>query len=257
MSWGGPDPRAALGLARREWRRFFKDWIELIGGPAATTLLYLGALLLAAETDPRPMGVSLATFVAPGLIALAIGYNAFLHPGYVLVFLRLDGSIQDELTAPLSPIEIVFGHAAPAAAAGLVTGICAALLVAPLAPLGVAHAGWLIGFAALNGLFMSALGVFVGVWARGWDQFSAVSGLIILPLGFFSAVFFPLDALPAWGADILRWLPLHLAVDGLRGAMVDRAAVPATSGFAALAGWTAFAWLAAWAIVRRPRPLRD
>jgi len=255
--WGGPNVPGALGLARREWRRFFKDWIELVGGPAATTALYMGAMLLAAETDPLPMGVPLASFVAPGLIALAVGYNAFLHPGYVVVYLKLEGAIADELSAPLSPLEIVFGHAAPAAGAGLVTGVCAAALLSPLAPIRVADPALLFGFLAGAGAMMAGLGTLVGVLSRGWDQFSAISGLIVLPLGFFSAVFFPLDALPAAAADAMRYAPLHLAVDGTRQAMIGAGDVDPAVGLALLWAWVAVAWAGAWAVVRRNRPLRD
>ncbi|MEM6490967.1 MAG: ABC transporter permease [Pseudomonadota bacterium] len=255
--WGAPHFAAAYGLARREWRRFFKDWIELIGGPAATTALYMGALLLAAETDPMPMGAPLASFVAPGLIALAVGYNAFLHPGFVIVYLKLEGGIGDELSAPLSPLEIVFGHAAPAAAAGLVTGAAAALLLSPLAPIRVADPLVTVAYLAGAGAMMAGLGTAVGVLSRGWDQFSAISGLIVLPLGFFSAVFFPLSELPPLVAGAMLYMPLHLAVDGTRSAMIGVSAVDPAIGLPALWAWVAVAWGFAWATVRRAKPLRD
>ena len=114
-----------------------------------------------------------------------------------------------------------------------------------------------LGFLAGAGAMMAGLGASVGVLSRGWDQFSAISGLIILPLGFFSAVFFPIDALPPLAADLMRYAPLHLAVDGTRTAMIGVGDVPPAIGLPALWAWAVAAWAGAWFVVRRARPLRD
>ena len=70
-------------LYMKEVRRFFKVQTQTIWAPAITTLLQLVIFTLALGRGGREvLGVPFATFVAPGLIVMAVMQNAFQNSSF-------------------------------------------------------------------------------------------------------------------------------------------------------------------------------
>jgi len=83
-----PAPRAYHGfnwagfqtLYLREVRRFWKVGMQTLAAPVVTSLLYMMVFVVAAQGARPPVhGVAFGTFVAPGLIMMAILNNAFAN----------------------------------------------------------------------------------------------------------------------------------------------------------------------------------
>ena len=113
-----PGLRAAIGQARltgvnwgglrtlyvKEVRRFFKVQTQTIWAPAVTTLLFLIIFSVALGGAKREvLGVPFATFIAPGLIVMAMIQNAFANSSFSLLVGKIQGTIIDYLMPPLSP----------------------------------------------------------------------------------------------------------------------------------------------------------
>ena len=75
-----------LALYMKEVRRFLKVQTQTIWAPAFTTLLFLVIFSVALGREGREvLGVSFASFVAPGLIVMAMMQNAFANSSFSLL----------------------------------------------------------------------------------------------------------------------------------------------------------------------------
>ena len=97
-------------LYMKEVRRFLKVQTQTIWAPAITTLLFLVIFSVALGRGGREvLGVNFPTFVAPGLIAMAMMQNAFANSSFSLLSGKIQGTIIDLLMPPLSEGELMCG----------------------------------------------------------------------------------------------------------------------------------------------------
>src|SRR5512145_1287736 len=134
-AFGRVNWRGLAALYRREVKRYLSEWPETLGGAAVSALLFLAVFHLALEAAPSPLpGVSLVAFLVPGLITVAIAQKSFEAAAYSILFDKLEGTIVDVLTPPLSAGERALAYAAGAASSGLVAGGAVAAVLIPFAP---------------------------------------------------------------------------------------------------------------------------
>lgn len=141
-------------LYMKEVRRFLKVQTQTIWAPAFTTLLFLVIFSVALGRSGREvLGVPFATFVAPGLIVMAMMQNAFANSSFSLLSGKMQGTIIDLLMPPLSSGELMAGILAAAVTRAIAVGFTVALAMAlwPGVSLGIAHL-WAV--------------VWFGLWAR-------------------------------------------------------------------------------------------
>jgi ABC-2 type transport system permease protein len=216
-SFGAVNWRGVWSLYRREQLRFFRYAAESLGGPAASSLLFLAvfSLALGGSSEMAP-GVSLAVFVAPGIAMFSLTHSAFESAAVPILYDKMEGMIGDILGAPLTPMETLAGYALAAASSGVVTGAVVMVLMSVFVDLAVHSLAAILGFALGGALLFALVGTVVGLWADRWDNYSAAETFLILPLGLLSGAFFPLDRLPGE----VRWAfvsnPVFHAVDGFR-----------------------------------------
>jgi ABC-2 type transport system permease protein len=101
----------------------------------------------------------------------------------------------------------------------------------------VLHAGWLIFFFVVGGLIFAFLGIFVAVLANTFDQLSAFSSFVLLPLTYLGGVFISIETLhPVW-QSISRLNPLFYLINGFRFSMIGQSDVAVlTSASVAIIG---------------------
>ncbi len=170
-------------------------------------------------------GADFATVLVPGLVAVAI-----IFQGITAVALPLSNEfggtkeIEDRIMAPV-PVQVValekvlFG-ALQSVLAGLV--VLPMVLVVPSAPVDITVTSWplLVAVAVLSSLLSGALGLALGTFVNP-RQIGLMFSLVVLPLTFLGAVYYPWAAL-----DSVRWLQLTVLVnplvyvsEGLRAAL--------------------------------------
>ena len=105
INWGG-----LRTLYIKEVRRFFKVQMQTVWAPGITTLLYLAIFTVALGRGGKTvMGISYASFIAPGLIVMAMMQNAFANSSFSLLVGKIQGNIVDYLMPPLSTGELMAG----------------------------------------------------------------------------------------------------------------------------------------------------
>jgi ABC-2 type transport system permease protein len=74
----------------------------------------------------------------------------------------------------------------------------------------------LIFFAITAGLMFGQIGICVAFWAKSFDQLSAFSAFILLPLTYLGGVFISLEHLSPFWQSVSRLNPLLYLINGLR-----------------------------------------
>ena len=211
-------------LYLKEVRRFLKVSVQTVVAPVMQTLLFMAVLTLAwGSARGDVLGVHYSSFLAPGLVMMAILGNAFQNSSSSLIVSKIQGIAVDFLMPPLSAAELTAAFVGGAATRGLLVGVVSAAAVAPFAELR-AHDLIAIGyFAASASIMMGAVGTLGGVWAEKFDHLAAIGNFIVTPLTFLSGTFYSITVLPGAVETVTRWNPFFHLIDGFRYGFIGAA----------------------------------
>jgi len=206
-------------LYMKEVRRFLKVQTQTIWAPAVTTLLFLVIFTVAMGRGGRVvLGVSFATFVAPGLIMMGMMQNAFANSSFSLLAGKIQGTIIDLLMPPLTEAELMIGIVGAAVTRALMVGGALALAMAlwPGVDMHVHHP-WAVAWFGLMGATMLALmGLMASIWAEKFDHAAAVTNFVVAPLSLLSGTFYVIGNLTPTFQTISRMNPFFYMISGFR-----------------------------------------
>lgn len=208
-------------LCLRETRRFWKVGMQTLFAPVVSSLLMLFVFKLAFDrggSATSPGGVSFETFLAPGVVMMAILNNAFANTSSSLIIAKVQGNSVDFLMPPLSPLELTLGFLSGAVTRGVLVGLVtyAAVWIMGITPFTIANLFAIVFFSVVASLFMGAVGLLGGIWADKFDHMAAVQNFVIMPLTMLSGTFYPISRLPEPFVTISHYNPFFQMIDGFR-----------------------------------------
>jgi ABC-2 type transport system permease protein len=208
--------RGAVALAGREVRRVLGLWTQTILPPVLTALLFLAIFggALGSRID-RVEDVRYLAFILPGLIVMTIAAQATANSATSLFQAKSEGYIEDVLTSPLRPWQIVASYLAGSLVRVLAAALVVALIAAPFAG-GIDNVDLAMVAVLLSGVIFSSLGVITGVWADTFDQHSFVAAIVITPLSLVGGVFYSARSLEEPWSTLTRIDPIYYLVDATR-----------------------------------------
>ena len=262
-----PGLRAAIGQARltgvnwgglrtlyvKEVRRFFKVQTQTIWAPAVTTLLFLIIFSVALGGAKREvMGVPFATFIAPGLIVMAMIQNAFANSSFSLLVGKIQGTIVDYLMPPLSTGELIAGLVGAAVTRAVLVGLAVWLAMAlwPGVEVTLRHPLSALWFGLMGALLLSFLGLITSIWAEKFDHAAAVTNFVVAPLSLLSGTFYSVDALAPWFQAVSHANPFFYVISGFRYGFLGVADSPVALGAALLLAINLALFAACYALLR-------
>jgi ABC-2 type transport system permease protein len=213
----GSETRAIKIVWQRELIRFFDNRLRIVTSLVQPFLfLFVLGSGLSRLTQSSTGGLSLRTFLYPGILGMAVMFTAMFSASSI-VWDREFGFLREMLVAPVRRSSIVIGKclggATVAAFQGLVVIAIAGLVGVPYAPtliLGV------FGMQLLLAFTITAFGVMMAARIRQMQSFMALNQMLIMPLYFMSGAMFPASHLPAWLTVLNRIDPMTYAVDPIR-----------------------------------------
>lgn len=205
-------------LCLRETRRFWKVGMQTLFAPVVSSLLMLFVFKLAFSQAGQVGGVTFETFLAPGIVMMAILNNAFANTSSSLIIAKVQGNAVDFLMPPLSAGELTVGFLSGALTRGLLVGCVtfAAIWALQITPFSVAHIWAVLYFSVVASLFLGAVGLIGGIWADKFDHMAAVQNFVIMPLTMLSGTFYPIERLPEPFVTISHFNPFFHMIDGFR-----------------------------------------
>lgn len=211
------NPLGTYTLFKRESRRFLKVYLQTILSPVISNILYLAIFGLSLHRAiPNIGGISYLQFLAPGLIIMGIINNAFQNPSSSLIISKYQGLIADLLTIPLKRSEIFIAFTASAVLRSIIVGLATWLTIIFFVPLPYTSIITIILCSLLVSAFFSFLGIFVGIWAKEFDQIAIMQNFVLMPLIFLGGVFYNIGSLPQTAQIITKFNPLVYMIDLLR-----------------------------------------
>jgi lipooligosaccharide transport system permease protein len=166
----------------------------------------------------RIQGVRYIDFIAPGLVATAAMFGASFEVTFNCFVKMQFGKIYDAvMSTPLTIEDIGLGEMLWSTTRSLIYG-CIFLAIA--SAFGVVHSWWalLTPFAvALTGMMFSTIGLSFTAVIPLIDYYTYYWTMFITPMFLFSGIFFPLDRMPDWVQVVAWFIPLHQAVNLMRG----------------------------------------
>ncbi len=220
-------------LYMKEVRRFFKVQTQTIWAPAITTLLFLVIFTVAlGRSDRLILGVSFASFVAPGLIVMGMMQNAFANASFSLLGGKIQGTIVDYLMPPLSEAELLLGLTAAAVTRAVLVGLAVALAMAlwPGVDLTVRHSWAIVWFGLMGASLLALLGVLTSLWAEKFDHNAAITNFVVAPLSLLSGTFYVIDNLAPAFQTISRANPFFYVISGFRYGFLGRSDIGNSDG---------------------------
>ncbi|WP_310531718.1 ABC transporter permease [Novosphingobium sp.] len=216
----------------KEVRRFIKVQTQTIWAPAITTLLQLVIFTVALGREGREvLGVSFATFVAPGLIVMGMMNNAFANSSFNFLSGKMQGTIVDYLMPPLSEIELMLGLIGAAVTRAVLVGLAlaGAMWLYPGVHLGVPHLWAIVWFALMGSMLLAFVGLLSSMWAEKFDHNAAITNFVIMPLTMLSGTFYVIDNLAPAFQTISRLNPIFYVISGFRFGFLGQSDIGSTN----------------------------
>ena len=227
-------------LWRREVSRFMKIKKQTLGGPLLETFLYISVFgaALGSRID-KLHGIDYVVFVIPGLIMMSWSINAFSNNSSSILQQKFQGAIQDQLSSPASPAELLLAFSFGGFMRGLIVAALTFVAASILVDLPVDHILVLIPGLFLVGFFFSQLGVLIGVRAEQFDDVAFAQTFILQPLIFLGGVFYSATLLPQPFETLTHFNPIFYMINLVRYGFLGYTEVSIPLSLLALAGATA------------------
>ena len=232
FNWLGTNIVAFLTLLVKEVRRILRIWVQTIIPPAITMTLYFvifGSLI--GRRIGEIEGVPYMTFIAPGLIMMAVITNSFGNVVSSFFSGKLQLHLEELLVAPISTFTIVLGYVL----GGVFRGILVAALVTVVAliftDINVEHP--LITFAViiLTAMVFSLAGLLNALFAKNFDDITIIPTFVLTPLTYLGGVFFSISLLPGFWQTVALANPILYMVNAFRYGMLGASDVSIVTAF--------------------------
>jgi ABC-2 type transport system permease protein len=206
-----------FSLLRREVNRFMKIKRQTLGAPLLETFLYISVFGAALGTRIDKLhGVKYVVFIVPGLIMMAWAMNAFSNNASSILQQKFQRSIDDQLSSPASPLELLLAFSFGGFLRGMIVAILTFTAASILVDMPLEHVLVLLPSLFLVGTFFAQLGVLVGVRAEQFDDVSFYQTFLLQPLIFLGGVFYSASLLPEPFQTLTHLNPVYYMIGLVR-----------------------------------------
>ncbi|HEV2811750.1 MAG TPA: ABC transporter permease [Solirubrobacteraceae bacterium] len=206
-----------LALVRREVNRFVKIKRQTVGAPLLETFLYISVFGAALGTRIDKLhGVDYVVFIVPGLIMMAWAMNAFANNASSILQQKFQGAIQDQLSSPASPTELLLAFSLGGFLRGMTVAVLTFAASTVLVGIPIENPHVLLPALLLVGFFFAQLGVLIGVRAEQFDDVSFAQTFVLQPLIFLGGVFYSASLLPEPFQTLTHFDPVYYMINLVR-----------------------------------------
>jgi ABC-2 type transport system permease protein len=219
-----------IGLATivyKEIRRLLRIWIQTIIPPAITMTLYF--IIFGSLIGPRigeMGGLPYTSFIAPGLIMMAVITNSFGNVVSSFFSGKLQLHLEEMLVSPLSFATIVVGYIA----GGVTRGVLVAALVTVVAmfftELRLEHPLITLSVIVLTATVFSLGGLLNALFAKNFDDITIIPTFVLTPLTYLGGVFFSISELSPFWQSVALANPILYMVNAFRYGMLGASDIP-------------------------------
>ena len=208
---------AFITILSKEIRRYTRIWTQTLLPSAITMSLYFvifGALI--GSRIGVMGGFSYMEFVVPGLIMMAIVTNSYSNVVSSFFGSKFNHSVEELLISPTPNYVILMGYVLGGVTRGILVAIIVTLVSMFFTELHI-HSYFVVIVIVLMTSTLFALAGFINaVYANSFDDISIVPTFILTPLIYLGGVFYSMDLLPEFWANVSKLNPLVYVVNAFR-----------------------------------------
>jgi ABC-2 type transport system permease protein len=219
INWYG-----AYSMTLRETHRFFRVYHQSIIAPISTAMIFLCIFSLSIGNHRAEINnVPFIEFMALGLIMMSMIQNAFANSSSSLIMSKVIGYITDILMPPLQGFEIVLAYVTSSIIRSIIIGVGIFFIMLCFINFDIKHPLYLVFVTIGTCIFFANLGIIAGLVSNTFDQMSALTNYVIMPLSFLSGTFYSTHQLPDWLQMVDLINPFFYMIDGFRYCFIDHA----------------------------------
>ena len=224
------DWRGVKVVWQREMIKFGQDRLRIVSALLQPILfLFVLGTGLSTLTDDATGGVSLRTFMFPGVLATSVLFTAVFSSASI-VWDREFGFLREMLVAPVRRGSILVGKAF----GGATVATTQSLVIIALGPIvGVPYDLGMIVLLILQLFLLSfalcAVGLVIAARVQQIQSMMGVMQMLLLPLSFLSGALYPFTGLPGWLTTLTLLNPVTYAVHAIRTTVFNHLDAPQAS----------------------------
>ncbi|MDA9367923.1 ABC transporter permease [Paraglaciecola sp.] len=249
---------AFMTIFRKEVRRYLRIWSQTLLPSAITMSLYFlifGGLI--GSRIGEMGGVSYMQFVVPGLIMMSIVTNTYANVVSSFYGAKYSNSVEELLVSPVPNYIILWGYIAGGVSRGLIVAVIVTLTSRFFAEIEIFSFVTVFAVVVLTSILFSLCGFINAVFANSFDDINIVPTFILTPLIYLGGVFYSLDLLPEFWANVSKLNPLVYVVNAFRYGLLGVSDVSVTFAFSMIGGFTLIAYTYSMHLLRSGKRLRS
>lgn len=249
---------AFMTIFRKEVRRYLRIWSQTLLPSAITMSLYFlifGGLI--GSRIGEMGGVSYMQFVVPGLIMMSIVTNTYANVVSSFYGAKYSNSVEELLVSPVPNYIILWGYIAGGVSRGLMVAVIVTLTSRFFAEIEIFSFVTVFAVVVLTSILFSLCGFINAVFANSFDDINIVPTFILTPLIYLGGVFYSLDLLPEFWANVSKLNPLVYVVNAFRYGLLGVSDVSVTFAFSMIGGFTLIAYTYSMHLLRSGKRLRS
>ena len=249
---------ALLTIVRKEVRRYLRIWSQTLLPSAITMSLYyviFGSLI--GSRIGEMGGYSYMEFVVPGLIMMAIVTNSYANVASSFFGAKFNHSVEELLVSPVPSYVILWGYVIGGVTRGVLVAIIVTAVSLFFTKLAINNILIVLAVVILTSILFALFGFINGVFANTFDDISIVPTFVLTPLTYLGGVFYSLDLLPEFWANVSRANPLVYVVNAFRYGMLGVSDVNIQVAFAMIVVFVVSAYLYSLYLLNSGKRLRS
>lgn len=209
--------RAFMTILRKEIRRYLRIWTQTLLPSAITMSLYFvifGSLIGSRIGDMG--GFTYMQFVVPGLIMMAIVTNSYSNVVSSFFGSKFNHSVEELLVSPTPNYVILMGYVVGGVSRGLLVAVVVTLVSLFFTRMAIYSYLVVIVVVLMTSTLFALCGFINAVYANSFDDISIIPTFVLTPLTYLGGVFYSMDLLPEFWANVSRLNPLVYVVNAFR-----------------------------------------
>ena len=235
---------ALYTIVRKEVRRYLRIWPQTLFPSAITMSLYFvifGSLI--GSRIGEMGGFSYMEFVVPGLIMMAIVTNSYSNVVSSFYGSKFNDSIEELLVSPTPNYIMLLGYVIGGVSRGLLVAVIVTLVSLFFTKLQIYNYVLVLVVVLLTATLFSLGGFINAVFANSFDDIAIVPTFVLTPLIYLGGVFYSLDLLPEFWADVSQLNPLVYVINAFRYGVLGVSDVSISFALFMILGFTILAFI--------------
>jgi ABC-2 type transport system permease protein len=247
-----------MTILRKEVRRYLRIWPQTLLPSAITMSLYFvifGTLIGSRIGDMG--GFTYMEFVVPGLIMMAIVTNSYSNVVSSFFGSKFNHSVEELLVSPTPNYVILMGYVVGGVTRGLLVAAVVTVVSLFFSRLQIHSYALVVVTVLMTSCLFSLAGFINAVYANSFDDISIIPTFVLTPLIYLGGVFYSMDLLPEFWANVSRLNPLVYVVNAFRYGVLGVSDVSLSFALAMIGLFTALAFAYSMHLLNTGKRLRQ